>query len=350
MSHRQLLSTYTPSNTDPELLKRITVQRETLLNRIVARLSHSMTTDDRHHILLIGPRGSGKTHLVTLVEHELRDRDDLDDCMRIAWLGEDDTIAGFIDLALGIAGRLSETYPNEFPSDYREAVRGLGRDDAAVAILKAVIEQLQSANLLLIIENMGRAFDGMADGGQKSWRAFLQQNPRIATLATSQQLFRGIESRNAPFFGFFDIHHLEMLDVDDALDLIRKIATEKADATGDKLVKFLGTAEGRYRVRALHRLAGGNHRMYVLLSEFLTKESLDDLVAAFEQLADELTPYFQERVRSLPSQGARIIEELCSATGAMTVKQVAESTFIPERNCSKQLGLLKKAKYVRSAK
>ena len=101
---------------------------------------------------------------------------------------------------------------------------------------------------------------------------------------------------------------------------------------------------------ALHHLAGGNHRMYVLLAEFLTKESLDDLVEAFEGLAEDLTPYFQERVRSLPPQQARIVQCLCNANGAMTVKQVAEETFIAEGNCSKQLGNLKQRGYVQSQK
>ena len=113
---------------------------------------------------------------------------------------------------------------------------------------------------------------------------------------------------------------------------------------------YLDSAEGRYRIRALHHLAGGNHRMYVLLAEFLTKQSLDDLVAAFEGLAEDLTPYFQERVRSLPPQQARIVQCLCNADGAMTVKQIAEDTFIAEGNCSKQLGNLRQRGYVQSQK
>ncbi len=95
---------------------------------------------------------------------------------------------------------------------------------------------------------------------------------------------------------------------------------------------------------------GGNHRMYVLLSEFLTKDSLDDLVAAFETLADELTPYFQERVRSLPPQQAKIVQCLAAATGATTVKEIAALTFIDERSCSKQLGALRIKRYVQSEK
>src|SRR5690606_7302577 len=89
--------------------------------------------------------------------------------------------------------------------------------------------------------------------------------------------------------------------------------------------------------------------LYIMLSEHLTRESLDDLVAAFEMLAEELTPYFQERVRSLSPQQARIVQALCGVDGAVTVKALAASTFIPERSCAKQLGELKQKGYVQSA-
>jgi len=47
MSGRATISAYTPSNTDPKVLKRIFVQREKLLERIVDRLSRSMTSGDK---------------------------------------------------------------------------------------------------------------------------------------------------------------------------------------------------------------------------------------------------------------------------------------------------------------
>jgi tetratricopeptide (TPR) repeat protein len=90
--------------------------------------------------------------------------------------------------------------------------------------------------------------------------------------------------------------------------------------------------------------------MYVLLSEFLTKESLDDLVAAFDSLANDMTPFFQERIRALPDQQRQLVQCLCDAQGALTVKEVASETFIDERVCSKQLGNLKEKGYVRSEK
>ena len=140
---RQPISVFTPSNTDPEVLERIFVQRHRLLEKIVDRLKHSMLTGDKHHVLLIGPRGSGKTHMLTLAQHRLTQQTELQDAMRIAWLGEDDTITGLIDLALGIADRLADAFPGEFDVDYRALFRGLPPDDAAEAILSEIHRRLK---------------------------------------------------------------------------------------------------------------------------------------------------------------------------------------------------------------
>lgn len=347
MSGRPSISAYTPSNTDPEVLKRIFVQREKLLERMVDRLSRSMTTGDKHHILLVGPRGSGKTHLVSLAVWDLQRKEELADAMRVAWLGEDDSFTGFVHLAFGIASQLAQEYPDEFPADFKTPVRGLSQNDAALAVLQSVIKQLGDHNLLLVTENMDQTFRSLGDSGQKKWRAFLQETRKIATLATAQQLFAGVSDRKEAFFGFFDIQHMEPLSVDEAGELIARISTEQSKP---KLASYLNSAEGRFRIRALHYLAGGNHRMYVLLAEFLTKDSLEDLVAAFEGLAHDMTPYFQERVRSLPDQQRQLLQCLCDAEGALTVKQIAGETFIEERTCSKQLGNLKAKGYLRSEK
>ncbi len=344
---RQPISVFTPSNDDPEVLERIFVQRHRLLEKIVDRLKRSMLTGEKHHALLIGPRGSGKTNMVTLAQHRLTQQTELQDAMRIAWLGEDDTITGLIDLALGIADRLADAFPSEFDADYRALFRGLPPDDAAEAILLELHQRLKHRYLLLIVENLDSAFKGLGDQGQKRWRAFLQEKGRVATLATAQQIFEAVSDRDFPFWGFFDIHHLAALSFEDARTLIRNISIENKNR---ELVQFLDTADGRYRIRSLHHLAGGNHRMYVLLSEFLTKDSLDDLVGAFETLADELTPYFQERLRSLPAQQAKIVQCLATASGATTVKEIAALTFIDERSCSKQLGELRNKRYVQSEK
>ncbi|MCC5844033.1 MAG: tetratricopeptide repeat protein [Verrucomicrobia bacterium] len=343
----QSISAYTPSNMAPELLEKLFVQREKLLTTLVDRLARSVESGERQHFLLIGPRGSGKTHLISLVESRLSARDGVKKRLRIAWLGEDDVFSSLVHLAIGILKVLNHQYPGEFSDDILSTVRGRSSQDAADAILRDIVNKLGDRSLLLITENLDLTFQSMGDTGQKQWRAFLQETRKVSTLASSQQLFAGVSERTEAFFGFFDLRHLEPLSVEDARELMIRISDLQNDT---ELRDYLDSPEGLYRMRALHYLAGGNHRMYVLLAEFLNRESLQELVSAFEELADSMTPYFQERVRSLPDQQRQLVQGLCDAHGARTVKELAGDTFIEERTCAKQLGLLKQKGYVRSHK
>ena len=49
------------------------VLRHKLLRRVVRWCEESMLTGDKHHLLFIGPRGCGKTHLVAMVRDRLSD-------------------------------------------------------------------------------------------------------------------------------------------------------------------------------------------------------------------------------------------------------------------------------------
>ena len=55
------LSRFTPSLMQPETLEALFVQRHALAERIVELIRESIITPAKHHNLLIGPRGIGKS-------------------------------------------------------------------------------------------------------------------------------------------------------------------------------------------------------------------------------------------------------------------------------------------------
>lgn len=337
----EVLSIYTPSNLKPEILEKIFVQRHKLLDKSVQWIEESIVTKKKNHLLFVGSRGSGKTHLISMIINRLKAKEELENKMVLVWLGEDDVITNFLDFVLSILRTMAEG--SEFNLDCLDVAKGKGHNEAVDIILDSIMKQLGNRILLVVKENMSDVFSGLKDDGQKKLRAFLQENKNMVLLTSSQQLFEGVSSRDAAFFGFFDIHHLKPLSVDDAMELIAKVSKLKGD---QELYDFVHTSQGRYRVRALHHLAGGNQRLYMNLLEFLTMESLDNLVSALNKLADDLTPYFQERIKSLPPQQGKIVQKLCDIEGALPVKSIAEELFIGERSVSKQLGELKSKNYV----
>jgi hypothetical protein len=344
MADRAFLSRFTPSRTDPAILERIFVQREALARDTVERVRESVLTGNKHHLLFIGPRGSGKTHFVSLIHHRIAADDSLRDRMRIAWLAEDETTTSFAKFLQRIYRALADRYPDEFPRVAIELLQHQSDESGRAALLSRLLtEKLQGRTLLLIVENLAELFEGMRERGQQDWRAFLQENPTTTTLATSQRLFRGISARTSPFFGFFQPEHLKPLGLDDAVLLLRKIAEVNEDA---ELASFLQTPTGRNRVHVLHHLAGGNPRVYIILSDFITRASLDELVGPFEKLIDELTPYYQARLKRLSPQQREIVEFLCKSRHAVPVKEIADRLFISHQTLTSQLKDMRENRYV----
>ena len=344
MSNKNFIWRFTPSRTDPELLEAIFVQRESLLADVLERIKDSAQSGNKHHTLLVGPRGIGKTHFVALVHSRVRKDPELEDAVRIAWLNEDETTTSFVQLLVKIYRALAHDYASEFSADWLSNLLNNPPDEVERQLMHCLVQTFRVKTLLILVENLDALFDGLRDIGQKKWRSFMQEHPFTSILATSQQLFQGVQSQNEVFFGFFAPIHLKPLELEDAIQLLSKVA--KADEQSD-LVAYLATPEGRSRVRAIRHLAGGNHRIFIVLSSFITRDTLDDLVEPFEKMADELTPYYQERLRWLSAQQRQVIELLCSHPSPLSPSEVAKQLLAPENSIGTQFKRLTQLKYVK---
>lgn len=346
MNNHHSLSVFTPSNTRPEDLESILVQREGLIQDAVERVWESALSDHKHHLLFVGPRGCGKTFFLTLVIHRLGLNAADEDRLRIAWLNEDETCTNLLELLIKIHGALEKRYPGECRRDSLMPAYELKPDDALDFITKHLLTMLGSRTLMVAAENLDTLFENLGTQGQKQLRSFIQENPRFCFVATAQRLVESLASRNNPFYGFFQTEHLKPLSVGEAVELLEKIA--RLDGKSE-VVEYLSTSRGRSRVRALHHLSGGNHRIYIVLSRFVTKENIDALVVPFMKMVDELTHYYQERVRWLAPLQRKIVEYLCTCETTMPVKEIAKHLFSSQQSISSQLQSLREKGYVESS-
>ena len=344
MAGRAFVSRFSPNRTAPAVLEAIFVQRHRLAEVWLERLRDSVLTGAKHHLLAVGPRGCGKSHLVNLLVHRLRKDPAIAQRVRIAQLPEDEATTSFWKFLLRILRALNSAYPDEFPLPPRDQLDGAADDRRAAVLKDYLVNKLDGHTLLVVVENLDDVMRGLKDEGQKRWRAFLQEHAVAATLATAQQLTEDISNRDRPFFNFFQIEHLQPLSADEALSLLRKIAEQTGNTS---LAAFLQTATGRARVRAIRHIAGGGHRVFIILSEFASEAKMDNLVDAFEELLDELTPFYQERLRWLPDQQREIVEFLCQQTRTMPVKHIAGELFLSEQTAAAQLKSLKDKGYVK---
>ncbi len=340
------ISRFTPSSMTPEVLEGIFVQRQQLAQHLVELIRDSAITPAKHYTLLIGPRGIGKTHLVSLIYHRISKMEDLRDRLLIAWLREEEwSITSFLKLLLRIFAAIEKEYPEEYNTKLKQKVEALYQSPETAEYTAADLlkEFIENRTLLLLIENLDEVFAGLGESGQKRFRAFLQQNDFFTIVATSPSLFNGVKLRKNPFYGFFRIRELKDLTPEDATQLLINVAKLESDR---ELESFIQTPTGQARIKAVHHLAGGNPRVYVIFSQFLTRELLDELVEPFMRTLDNLTPYYQSRMVHLSPQQRGIVDFLCDRRYAVTVKEIAQCCFITHQTASSQLKNLREMGYV----
>jgi tetratricopeptide (TPR) repeat protein len=345
-----LLSNFTPSIMAPHVLEDILVQRHELVADLVDRVTISITSENKHFPLLIGARGMGKTHLVSIVYNRIQQREDLRDRVIIGWLREEEWgISSWLDLVVRIFRSIGEEYPNTeiglIAISSITTLQNHSPTEAEVLAESLLAELVGKKTLFLIIENLDDVFDGMGTNGQQRLRSFLQEYKCCTILATTPVLFSGITSREKAFYGWFTPFHLQPLTHENAIELLTNIAAQSGD---QELASFLHTPAGSARVRAVHRLAGGNPRVYTLFAQLITKQDLDSLVGAFMKMLDDLMPYYQSRMAILSPQQRKIVAYLVDHTEAVIVKDIATWSFASPQTISSQLKDLKGKGYVKS--
>jgi len=341
------VSRFSPNRTDPEVLDEIHVERHGLLQDALRRTRASLLGKKRKHQLFVGARGSGKTHLLSLLVHRLGADKKIVKTSRIAWLNEDETSLSYAELLVRVYRALINRYPDEFAADTLEEAFQLDAKGAAQYLESSLVEQFGKRKLLVLVENFDGLLSSLDEAGQREWRAFLQDSAVMVVVATAQRLTEGMKE-DKTFYGFFTVEHMKPFDVDEASLLLQRLAKLKED---HELEEYIRSRRGQARVRALHYLSGGNPRLFIVLSEFITKDSFENLVGPFEEMVDvRLTPYYQERLRWLSAQQRRLVEVLCQNQAPMTVAELAKKVFTKENTVSGQLKKLREMGYVESTK
>ena len=336
------LQPFSPRWADPDLLEKTLVGGKALADKLEQLAIDGAGGANKYQRLIIGPRGSGKTHLLKVLHTRLWRNTALRDRLLIIYLLEDELgIASFRDFLVRLLRAILAWYPEK-----TEIARGLdelydlspsGQQRRALELL---LEAAGTRDLLIIMENLGVTFDskqGFGRKGQQALRDLVQQHPRFMLFASAQALIDGISEPNAPFYEFFHITHLTKLTFDQAVEFIRAIASAYGNL---EVVKLLGTVERLGRVRAIYDFTGGNHRLLVTFYDFLSATSVSKLSDAFIEALKPLKPYYQEQMRSLSAQQQKIVQYLSMERTPKTVKEIARGCLATSNTVSSQMKAL----------
>ena len=316
------ISRFTPSIMPAERLESLFVVRHHILDNLMSSVKELGATPSPHHTLLVGPRGSGKTHLISLVYHRSAHLVEQGRCerLRIAWLPEDPwTIVSYSRLLAAILERLS-------PDAELNGV------DEAELDARLRITSREDGPILVLMENVDRILEALGDLGQQRFRNLLQTESGILIIGSTTVLDRTLSDHAYPFFGFFDTIRLKPFSPAQARDMLRALAKESGN---EDLANALEGDRARARIHTIAHLAGGQPRLWALLGSALTVDELNDLTNLLLNRFDDLTPFFQEQLARLSPQQRLVVAELAAADRPLAVKELAGRIGADQRSAAK---------------
>ena len=321
---------FTPIQEPVENLDRRTVGRDRLLGVLDQRLRQAATSGARQHTLLVGPRGSGKTHLLSVALHRALADPEVATCLAIARIAEDAIgVNSYTDLLRDLSREL-------------DAPVGLERDTGVLE--RALLEAAGERTLVIVIENLDQVFRRLGLAGQRDLRSWVETSGRVLILATAPALFDSIRQRDKPWFGGLIETPVDGLTAAEGRELLTLLAADRSD---QRLVDLLQSPRGEARIKALNQLTTGSPRTWMMLSEHLTVESLDELTPVVEALIEKQVPYYQNLLWDLPDNHQTVVRQLAEGDwAARTASEIATATGLSQQTVSKTLCLLKEARWV----
>ena len=318
---------FQPDAMDEDVLRSLCVGKENLLQKMREDIKRAVINKTPRYYLVVGPRGIGKSHFITLLYHDLKM---LKGAIPVKLAEEEFSIYRVSDFFSRIFEEINHEKFN-YPDD--------GMPDG---ITDAVMEYLKSTHnmILLFVENLNQILeDQMGEKDVKKLKSLFQEENIFIVVATSPLVFSAISHKSEPFYNFFDIKNLTEFTKEEVREFIKVIDTLE------------GVTDTEYykKIDPIVTLTGGSPRIVILLYDLMRKKCILDIEDAFFKILDEYTSYYQDIFKALTGQKRRILDVLMSIEPA-TPKEVAEHARLNNKTVITQLRRLEKDGYVVSHK
>ena len=319
---------------DEEVIEQFVV-RQHQLESVLDVVRGNIDSPSCQHVLIVAPRGRGKTMLLARVAAELRTDGELSNrLLPVRFMEESPEIFDMADFWLETLFHLARESASQEPQLALElrashaALTPRWRDqaieDSARAIVLSATDRL-GKKLVLMVENLQSLVeDTDRDLGWKL-RAVLQSEPQIMLLASSTSRFEGLDDASQPFFEMFRTVGLEPLSARECARLWTVVSGERIS--------------GR-EIRPLKIFTGGSPRLVVIVAGFGRHRSLRKLMEELVELIDEHTEYFRGHLEALGKTERRVYIAVIDLWQPSRPGEIAARARMDIRTVSTMLGRL----------
>ena len=320
---------------DQEVIRQFVV-RNRELDTVLEVLRGNMDASSCQHVLLVAPRGRGKTMLLARVAAELRSNSALSrHLLPVRFMEESLEVFDVADFwleCLFYLARESAVGDPELTRELRDTYRALaarGRGEeliearARAAVLNAA-DRL-GKQLVLMVENLQDLCGDVDEDFGWKLREALQSQPEIMLLATATSRFKGLDDATQPFFELFRTLGLDPLAIEECQRLWHVVS---------------GDAVGEREVRPLQILTGGSPRLLVYVADCARHGSLCQLMEQLVRLIDEHTEYFRTHLEGFAKTERRVYLATIDLWQPSTTGEITARARLDVRIVSNMLGRL----------
>ena len=319
---------------DQEVVDQFVV-RNRELDTVLEILHGNIESPSCQHVLIVAPRGRGKTMLLARAAAELRTKDKFSRfLLPVRFMEESHEIFDVADFWLEtlfhLARESAASHP-ELAQELREThadLSGRWRErtlgDHARAVVLNVAERIDR-KLVLMVENLQTLCGSVDEDFGWQLRAALQSESQIMLLASATSRFEGLEDAEEPFFELFRVMDLTPLTTEECRRLWQTVSGDQVSARD---------------IRPLEILTGGNPRLLVVVASFSEHRSLRTLMEELVRLIDEHTEYFRGHLEVLAKSERRVYISIIDLWQPSSTGEIATRARMDVRVVSTMLGRL----------
>ena len=338
---------------DDEVIRQFVVRKHELAI-VLDILRGNVDSPSCQHVLLVAPRGRGKTMLLARVAAELRTDGELSErLLPVRFMEESLEIFDMVDFwleTLFYLARESATCDPELSRELRDAHAALFArrreeellEEHARATVREAVDRL-GRQIVLMVENMQALCGDVDDDFGWKLRQALQSEPQITLLATATSRFEGLDDARQPFYELFRIICLKPLDTQECRRLWQMVSGDRSprngQAGGTQANVRTGVVSER-EIRPLEILTGGSPRLLVIVAEFTRHRSLRQLMEDLVKLVDEHTEYFRSHLEAFAKTERRVYLAVIDLWQPSSTGEVAARARMEVRTASTLLGRL----------